>query len=347
VGRREGRSPRRRARSSMALIGAKSRSLVLALVGALWWLVPLGLLGWFVFQALTFHGEACQTAEAGRADEPGSVEAPDGPVTLQAGAGGDALDVVIPNQHTLTRTIALVPSDPLPSGQVLSADVEGDLVRTDRSAIFSEEQVVPHVRVEPDGGQITLIVCFAGSSPRQVDAGKYEGAIQIRGPGVEELSIPVIATVRFPNGWIAWIVAFLSVGLGLLAKGLGDIATRREGLPDPRAGGRVGRSQRTQRRETLFHDLTEYFREPLTVVSGILGLGLAAYAVFTLYLANPTFGGPQDWVTLATFCFLSLVGGFSIAEFAAVLGQSAPPRMRPAPGATTQNPEPKTPSPDG
>jgi hypothetical protein len=328
----------------MSSLGATVRGLFLNLFGALWWLVPLGLFCWFVFKAASFQGEACSTPEeGGPAGE--WVDSTDETVTLAIGAGGDALDVVIPNEHTLRRTIALVPSVPLLSGQTLAADVEGDLVRTDRAAIFSEEQVIPTVQVAEDRAQITLTVCFAGSSPYQVDAGKYEGAIQIRGPGVEQLSIPVIATVRFPNGWLAWIVAFLSVGLGLLAKGLGEIAARREGSNEPRAGGRLDRAQRARRRETLFHDLGEYFREPLTVVSGILGFGLAAYAVFTLYLANPTFGGPQDWVTLATFCFLSLVGGFSIAEFASAIGQTAPARGQAPSKPATQ--EPRAPTPDG
>jgi hypothetical protein len=340
-----GRSRGRKARTAMTSLGTTARGVVLTLVGALWWLVPFGLFCWFVYHAVTFQGEACPTADRGGFAAPGSADSSGDPVTLVIGAGGDALDVVIPNEHTLTRSIALVPSEPLAIGQTLEADVEGDLVRTDRSAIFSEEQVVPDVDVAPDRAQITLTVCFAGTSPHQVDAGKYEGAIQIRGAGVEQLSIPVIATIRFPNGWIAWIVAFLSVGLGLLTKGLGEIATRRERPIDARAGDRLDRAQRTRRRQTLLHDLGEYFREPLTVVSGILGLGLAAYAVFTLYLANPTFGGPQDWVTLATFCFLSLVGGFSIAEFAAAIGQTSPPRTRPASSSATQ--EPRTPTPDG
>jgi hypothetical protein len=319
--------------------GSRIRNVALELVGALWWLVPLSIFCLFVYKALTFHGEPCKRPESGDVAAPGTGLAPSDPVTLVIGAGGEALDVVIPNEHTLTRKIALLPSEPLLSGATLEADVEGDLVRTDRAAIFSQEQVVPRVDPATDGAQINLTVCFAASNPLQVDAGKYEGAILIRGVGIEPFSIPVIATVRFPNGWLAWIVAFLSVGLGLLAKGLGEVATRRQGVLSDE--GHLNRAQRTRRRRTLLQDLGDYFREPLTVVSGILGLGLAAYAVFTLYLANPTFGGPQDWVTLATFCFLSLVGGFSIAEFATALGQTAPsgPRAAPRPSA----PEPTGP----
>lgn len=307
-------------------IGDRLPDLVLGFIGAIWWIVPLGLLLWFALQALTFTGEACASSEGPTTAEPRGP-APDEPITLAIAAGGEALDVVIPNQHVITRSISLIPSQPVPQGTVLRAGVEGDLVRADRAAIFSQEQVVPRLDVAPDGNQITLVVCFAGSSPHQVDPGKYEGAIRIRGSVIEPVSIPVLATVRYPNGWIAWIVAFLSVGLGLLAKGLGEIGARREEATVDRSSVRhLTREQRIGKRRTLLQELADYFREPLTVVSAILGFGLAAYAVFTLYLANPTFGGPQDWVTLSTFCFLSLVGGFTIAEFAAAIGQTAPPR---------------------
>jgi hypothetical protein len=237
----------------------------------------------------------------------------------------DSLDVVLPNVHTLTRTITFTPLKPLPRyARHVVAGVEGDLVRTDKGAIFSEDQMKVATHVSPDGQLVTVRVCFNREFPYRVDPGQYEGTFLVRGPGLRPTTIPVIASVRYPNGWLVHIVAFATVLLALFAKALSDVAKLRPEL----AGGSQAlspaeerRTRKKQARVALRQELRDYAKEPLFIVSAIVGLGIAWYAVFTIYLSSSTFGTPGDWIKLVTFCFGSVVGGMTATDFAAALGQ--------------------------
>jgi hypothetical protein len=282
-------------------------------------IVVLGFLG---LKAYTFAGERCS-------DVVGTKKAPDPPSNLvknvRIGAltpaeGNETLLVVIPNEHTLIRSLALRldKGNPELALEGAQAEIVSDLLRADRQAIFAQDFTRTWIVPSPDGRRVKVYVCFGAAAPNErVDPGTYQGELEIRGPYLRTRTIPVTATVRWPNGWVVGLVALVAVLAGLVAKALSDVAIRREEQEGDRA--------------PLLTDLHEYIKEPQALLSIVVGVGFVGYAVFTLYFSNPTFGGPGDWLRLGVFCFVTVVGGMAFTEIA---GSVATPRRKKDKGKT-------------
>jgi hypothetical protein len=286
-------------------------------------------------------GEDCeerQDTSAGPEASRNTQPTPSPLAKLDAIGANQAIDVRIGTLRTLTRSVTLDVTPPLAGPEPgIRPIVRGDLVREDEQSIFPADQVVPIISMEPDGALLTVRVCFDPSGVHDVDPGRYEGAISLHGADIETFTIPVFVSVRYPNLRIVFAVALGSVIGGLLAKSLTDVERRRQG-----AGRTSG----------WLTELDRYMRGPLFVVSAMVGLGIAFYAVFSIYLVAPTFGAaPQDWLRLAGFGFVSVAGGMTLTDFAAVLGRSGeapgPPAGPPSPGGPAPAPEATEPTRSG
>jgi hypothetical protein len=251
-------------------------------------------------------GEACSVkfnsiAESLKADlaPPGSVRPGTEPISLTADTSNQAIDVTLGTLRQLARTVTLDTSEPMSGNRPVFASVRGDLVQSESGSILSQDQVLTRTFIRR-GSMLSVAVCF-NPAKRQIDSGKYEGAVSIHGDGIETFNLPVNVAVRYPNLPVVYLVAFAGIVFGLYAKALSDVL------------GQTAKEPWTRR-------LWDYMAGPLFATSTLIGLGLAIYAVFSLYLGNASFGqSPMDWVSLFGFGFAGVVGGMTFTDLAAAL----------------------------
>ena len=155
-----------------------------------------------------------------------------------------------------------------PSASVL-AEASGDLETSDGEAI--PQELVETSATVSKFGDVRLHVCVDASD---ADRGRYVGAIQVGGAGIQTGSQPLEVTLREPL-WLAIVLALAGMLVGLLLKGLADLSKDAEA-------------------KVQWKWIGPYVGRPAFWSGVLLGAVFIGLSLWQLYDLNPTWGSAMD-----------------------------------------------------
>jgi hypothetical protein len=264
-----------------------------------------------VFLALAFGaGTAVASESCPQADSAGTPEQSD-VQQVPLGSEGKSELTVKTKQYAfgegrdpLQRTIVLSAKPKLKAGATVIAEVAGDL-ETEEGGAFPVEGVTTAATVNKLGN-VRLSLCLDPSEPEEVGRGRYVGAVQVGGPGIETASVPLEVTLR-KSICLALVLALIGMLFGLAVKMLADLSK------DPKAKIK-GRWIKAYMARGGFWS---------AVLLGFAGVGLSLWQLYDL---NPIWGAPEDLFKIwAAGAALQVSGTTLVDFFKPFIGSNTPP----------------------
>ena len=233
-----------------------------------------------------------------------------GSETLSIAFGSDRTDQVRTLTFSAPQPLTIDPSS-------VSVYVLGDLHRG-ATATFPTDQIGFSVSLTPDRTHLVVAVCMDPAQPQPVPQGEYTGLIGLSGTGLQIGSISADVTLRYAASWLAWLIAFAGMALGLLLKTLTDTAKFMSPAP---AGGPAPEATET----SVWKNVRAYVFSPQFVANVIVGGIIAVAAVFYTFAGNATFGANLgDWLALAAVGFTAMIGGATLTDAGLALRGTMP-----------------------
>lgn len=193
------------------------------------------------------------------------------------------------------RTIVLEAKPRLPPGATLIAEPVEDFEAEGGGTSFPLEGVVVTPAVTSFGA-VQLKICIDPQHPEAVGRGRYVGAIQVGGPGIETATVPVELTLRTPI-WLAIGLALGGLLFGLALKMAADLNK------DPNA--QIDRTW-----------MAKYVKRGAFVTAVLLGFAGVGLNLWQLYDANPIWGSSADFFKIfAAGVALQVTGSTAIDFF--------------------------------
>ena len=202
------------------------------------------------------------------------------------------------------RTIVLPAKPKLSADAPLIAEAAGDLEMEGGGDSFPLEGIGVTAKVT-ELGAVQLKICLDPEQPEEVGRGRYVGAIQVGGPGIETATVSLEVTLR-ESILLALVLAVVGMLVGLWAKMYTDLGK------DPEASISLDWMGKYVKRAAF----------GTAVLLGILGVALS---LVQLYGDNPTWGSARDMFAI----FIAGVGlqvtGSTLVDFVAPFKAPPPP----------------------
>lgn len=124
-------------------------------------------------------------------------------------------------RHIYRRTLVFNTSRPLTiDASQVSISVAGGIIDQKTTETFPTEnsQLTFGANIDTSSGRLEVKLCIDPNSPESVEPGKYVGTILVSGPEISPTQIPIALTVKSDKWWLAWLLAFGGLVVGIGAK---------------------------------------------------------------------------------------------------------------------------------